>query len=233
MKSKTPAQDRLQHLLVTNKAVADSLREMVDPKQSTYNSNKRKKLTTANKIAKKPHTVTKNNNNNVDAETAKSSQPNKNKVSIESAYQQGVCKQSICESNTTDEIPALFPLKNPAQNRLKLLQRHLSSEVSEKDHDAVHVFHSSFGISDIKETTISTDMDEEMMDWESSNNGSPYSFQQIEDMVVEILTDSAYIVPDTNVFLDSLASIKSIIEKGQYSFSFSSVHIKIFLFVIK
>lgn len=236
VKSKTPAQDRLQNMVVTNKSAADSLkclREMVDSKQSTHNPNKRKKLTTANSIAKKPHTVTKNNNNNVDVDAAKSSQLNKNKNSIESAYQQGVCKQSICESNTTDEIPSLFPPKNPAQNRLKLLQQQLSSNeesvMSEKNHDAVHVFHSSFGISDTKETTVSNDVDEEMMDWEPSN-GSPYSFQQIEDMVVEMLTDSAYIVPDTNVFIDSLTSIKSIIKKGrfrQFFFFLSSVHLKI------
>lgn len=224
LKSKTPAQDRLQSLVVTNKALADSLREMVDPKLSTQNPNKRKKLTTANSIAKKSHTVTKNNNNNVDVDAAKSGQPNKNKNSIESDYQQGVCKQSICESHTTDEIPSLFPPKNPAQNRLEMLQQQLSSNeervVSEKNHDAVHVFRSSFGISDTKETKVSNDMDEEMMDWEPSNNGSPYSFQQIEDMVVEMLTDSAYIVPDTNVFIDSLASIKSIIEKGQFRLFF-------------
>lgn len=213
VKSKTPAQDRLQNLVNTYKSAADSLkclREMVDSKQSTHNPNKRKKLTTANSIAKKPHTVTKNNNNNVDVDAAKSSQLNKNKNSIESAYQQGVCKQSICEINTTDEIPSLFPPKNPAQNRLKLLQQQLSSNeesvMSEKNHDAVHVFHSSFGISDTKETTVSNDID------------------------VEILTDSAYIVPDTNVFIDSLASIKSIIKKGrfrQFFFFLSSVHLKI------
>ncbi|XP_055297791.1 transcriptional protein SWT1 [Sitodiplosis mosellana] len=210
-KSKTPAQDRLQDLVATNKAVAESLKEMVDPKQSTASPNKRKQITVSNVVEKKSHTVIQNNNNDVDS--AKSAQPIANKDSIESAYQQGVCKQSANEKHSTDEIPALFPLKNPAQNRLKLLQRQLSSDVNEKNNDALHVFHSSFGIGNTTQTTVSDDMDVDMMDWEPSNNASPYSFQQLEDMVVESLTDSAYIVPDTNVFLDSLAAIKSIMDK--------------------
>lgn len=190
---------------------------MLDSKQSTANLNKQKQSTTSNTVVKKTQTLIINNNNDVDA--AKSGEPiDCDKDCIESAYQHGDCKQSAKKNELTDEIPALFPSKNPAQNRLKLLQQQLSSDVvKEKSNDALQVFHNSFGIVDTTQATVSDDKDDkddDMMDWEPSNDTSMYSLQQLEEMVVETFTDSAYIVPDTNVFLDSLASIKSVMNKG-------------------
>lgn len=200
-------------MLTANKAVAEGLKEMLHPKQSTAHLDKRKHSSTTNAVAKKTQTLVMNNNN--DVESAKSGEPiDCDKDWIESAYQHDDCKQSANDKQSTDEIPALFPLKNPAQNRLKSLQRQLTLNVKEQSNDALQVFHNSFGIGDTTQATVSDDMDVDMMDWEPCNDTSPYSFQQLEDMVVESLTDSAYIVPDTNVFLDSLASIKSIMDKG-------------------
>ncbi|XP_031628262.1 transcriptional protein SWT1-like isoform X2 [Contarinia nasturtii] len=43
---------------------------------------------------------------------------------------------------------------------------------------------------------------------------STLSYQKLESMTVEILSSTSYIVPDTNVFIHSLASIKTIIDEG-------------------
>lgn len=222
-KSKTPAQDRLQNLIESNMAVTKSVKKMVaDSTHSTSHINKRKKSTVADIILKIPHTVTESNNGDDELQcvgSALSGQPIENKDFIESAYQQNVSKQNVIANQMDDEIPALFPSKTPAQNRLKMLQGKLSSGMDDKNHDALEVFHSSFGIGETKETTFSNNVNDDnlgsddIMDWQPCNNDSP-SFEELEDMAVDIFTDSAYIVPDTNVFVDSLETIKSIIDKG-------------------
>lgn len=115
-----------------------------------------------------------------------------------------------------DDIPVLFPPKNPAQERLLSLQNSLTDNSSEIrcDHDAAQVFGDTFGIESAKPAPSVANMDEEM-DWEPCED-STYTFQQLESMVVDVdvLTESAYIIPDTNVFLDSLAPIKSVIGRG-------------------
>lgn len=194
-----------------NKTVAGALKESVDMKTTTLVSNKRKKMTIESAIAKKPHIVSVYNVN--EANSAELTQPQQNKDLIMSASQQKIRKYDATKIVKTDEIPPLFPPKNPAQERLKSIQQNLRANVTKEVHDSIQVFHSSFGINDSIQSSICDDIDEQM-EWESCE--SPCSFQELENMVVDILMDSAYIVPDTNVFLDSLVSVKNIIEKGLF-----------------
>lgn len=107
-----------------------------------------------------------------------------------------------------------------------MLQQKLSTKLStdtkpltdKKKHniEALRVFRDTFGMGEsVQSSHFNDDMDD-AMDWEPIEDDPAYSFQQLESMVVDELTDSAYIVPDTNVFLDSLAIIKSISEQGMY-----------------
>lgn len=158
--------------------------------------------------AKKHQSVIRCAKNVVDS--AKSVEP-VNKALIESFRSKNVNK---VEKSFRDEIPALFPPKNPAQERLRSIQQGLSSNNnSHIENDATRVFSESFGIGNVQPKSVSTTVDDEEMDWEPMND-TDYSFQELESMAVDVLTESAYIIPDTNVFLDSLASIKSVIEKG-------------------
>lgn len=202
-KSKTPAQDRLQKFLDKNAtAVIDSVKEVAKSahpaktRTSTINGPIAKKSLFAPKRSgdKKP---TSNGNN-----------------------------KSATDGGAHDDIPVLFPPKNFAQERLRALQTSLciesgienSSFGRGSDHDATQVFGDTFGIeSGNPMATCAANMDEEM-DWEPCED-STYTFQQLESMAVDVLTDSAYIIPDTNVFLDSLASIRSVISKGSLSYS--------------
>lgn len=214
-KLKTPAQDRLQRLMHTNKAVAAIVSKSVVSKPAVPNQNKRTKLMTEH-VAKRPHTVTQCTNNGVDS--AKSDkQPIDNKDLIK-PVQKFHSAQKI-EKTPCDEIPTLFPPKNLAQQRLHSMQLKLTGDEEKQRNDVLRVFQNSFGMggsfgmNGSTQTMVATnDMDEEM-DWEPFDDAT-YSFQQLESMAVEELTDSAYIVPDTNVFLDSLVSIKDAIEKG-------------------
>lgn len=193
-KSKTPAQDRLQKLVDKNtSAVIDSLKEV-----KSGSLPKIRKSTNNATIVKKVLFEVKRSHDEVD--TPK------------------LIAHKIGKSVTADEIPVLFPPKNPAQERLKTLQNNLSLNDSQSDHDATRVFGDSFGIESSKPaaavaSSSCENMDEEM-DWEPCQD-SNYTFQQLESMAVDVLTDSAYIIPDTNVFLDSLASIKTVIDKGE------------------
>lgn len=191
-KSKTPAQERLQKLADKNpKAVIDSLKEL-----KSESLPKLRKSTNNATIVKKELFKVRRSHDEVDTRK--------------------LITNGIGKSETADEISALFPSKNPAQERLKALQSNLSLNDSHSDHDAARVFGDSFGIESNKPSASSRgeNMDEEM-DWEPCQD-SNYTFQQIESMAVDVLTDSAYIIPDTNVFLDSLASIKTIIDKGSF-----------------
>lgn len=209
-KLRTPAQDRLNNIVKKSKsAVAESLKELFDSKSST-DSNKRDKTKSRFSDAKKQQNVVKFAKNIVDS--AKTVQP-VNKALIESFRSKNVNK---VDKSSQDEIPALFPPKNLAQERLRSIQQSLSSNDSQShiENDATRVFSESFGIdNNIQRKSVSTTVPDEEMDWEPMND-TDYSFQELESMAVDVLTESAYIIPDTNVFLDSLASIKSVIEKG-------------------
>lgn len=192
-KSKTPAQDRLQTLVdKKTKTVIDSFKEV-----KSAILPKIRKSTNNTTIVKKALFEVKRSHNEVNSTKS--------------------IKNGTGKSVTADEIPVLFPPKNPAQDRLRSLQNNLSLNDSHSDHDATRVFGESFGIESNKAaaTLLCENMDEEM-DWEPCQD-SNYTFQQLESMAVDVLTDSAYIIPDTNVFLDSLASIKTVIDKGQYT----------------
>lgn len=188
-KSKTPAQDRLQKLVDKNTTdVIDSFKEvksasLIKIRKSTNNAT----------IVKKSQFEVKRSHHEVGSTK--------------------LIANGIEKSVTADEVPVLFPPKNPAQERLRSLQNNLALNESQCKHDATRVFGDSFGIESSKPTTtLCENMDEEM-DWEPCQD-SNYTFQQLESMAVDVLTDSAYIIPDTNVFLDSLASIKIVIDKG-------------------
>lgn len=188
-KSKTPAQDRLQNVADKKKtAVIDSIKAV---KSTSLKSTLRKSANNA-PIAKKALFVAKSKRDEID-----SANPPLNEA------------ENVANAA---EIPALFPSKAPAQERLKSLQNKLSMNESRCDHDAARVFGDTFGIASANPATTLCD-DDEAMDWEPCQD-SNYTFQELESMVVDVLTDSAYIIPDTNVFIDSLASIKAIIEKG-------------------
>lgn len=191
--SKTPAQDRIQKLVDKNKtAVIESLKSVVN----TERFSKIRKSTDVATTVKRVQTAVKRPHDEVDSTK--------------------LVAKRVEKSATTDKIPVLFPPKTPAQERLKALKNNLSVKESDCDHDATKVFSDSFGIESAKPATLRENMDE-AMDWEPcecEDQNSNYTFQQIESMAVDVLTDSAYIIPDTNVFIDSMASIKSIIDKG-------------------
>lgn len=202
-KSKTPAQDRIQKLVDRNAtAVIDSVKEVV----KSANLPKTRKATNNESIVKKSLFVPKHSANK---------KPTSNG---------SIKKLTLGAAAADDDIPVLFPPKNPAQDRLRSLQHSLIVNSNENgsvhnpaqsnpNHDAARVFGDTFGIESGKPPTCGGNMDEEM-DWEPCED-STYTFQQLESMAVDVLPDSAYIIPDTNVFLDSLASIKSVIGRGK------------------
>lgn len=189
-----PAQDRLQKLIDKNKsAVIDSLKEV-----KSINLTKSKKSTNNAAVVKTSHTTA------TATATAKRSRDE-----VDSAKSR---TNQIVNCANSDEIPALFPPKTLAQDRLKSLQLNLSVNGCHSEHDAKRVFNEGFGIESDYPATMCDNTDE-AMDWEPCPD-SNYTFQHLESMAADVLTDSAYIIPDTNVFLDSMASIKSVIEKG-------------------
>lgn len=206
----TPAQDRLKKLVHKNKtSVAESLKELVDLKSKTTSSAKINKPKSGFSSTKKAHIIAKSTNDVVDS--AKQIEIRINR-SVESIRKKNV---NEFDKSTEDEIPPLFASKNIAQERLRSLQRNLSVNTTQIDHDATRVFGESFGIENAQHGSTTDNIDEEM-DWEPCEDAN-YTFQHLESMAVDILNESAYIIPDTNVFLDSLASIKSVIEKGLLS----------------
>lgn len=217
-KSKTPAQDRLENLIVTNKTVAENLAKLIDSKSTTSNDKREKPIIHA---TKRSHTVTKRTTDRV--ESAKSNkqaiESDDSMVSVSLQYTKQHNAKEV-EKTASDEIPALFPSKNLAEQRMTSLQQKLTNGAKKQNVDALCVFRETFGMGDsVQSSNSNADMDD-AMDWESSDDAA-YSFQQLESMVVEEeLTDSFYIVPDTNVFLDSLTAIKNISEQGIYNTHF-------------
>ncbi|XP_037029357.1 uncharacterized protein LOC119069413 [Bradysia coprophila] len=123
-------------------------------------------------------------------------------------------------SHSSDEIPSLFPPRTPAQNRLDLLRNTLNSEnantPSESAQHALTIIQSEFGLSSVASpntcnhnTTIDED---EPMVWEPCD-----VFEEVENLVYSE-SKHAYIVPDTNVFLDELSCIRDTIQRdGKYN----------------
>lgn len=210
-KLKTPAQDRLQRMVSANKTVAENVLKsfVLKPfvsKPTVSNPHKRTKLMT-----ERSHTVTECTSNG--AGSAKSDKQAFDNKDLIKSVQKCHSAQEIKKA-PSDEIPALFPTKNLAQQRLHSIQQKLSCDEEKQRNDVLRVFQDNFGMgSSIQTATVATDDLDEEMDWEPYDE-TTYSFQQLESMVVEELKGSAYIVPDTNVFLDSLVSIKDAIEKG-------------------
>lgn len=189
-KSKTPAQDRLQTWIDTKEtAVIDSFKEV------SKSLTKLRKSSNNATAAKKLHFEKKSKQDEVDS---------------------AKLLTNGTEKNANEQIPSLFPLKTPAQERLNLMQNKRSDNECRGGHDAERVFGETFGIESGKPTAAAPydDVDEMAMDWEPCQDTN-YTFQELESMAVDVLIDSAYIIPDTNVFIDSLASIKAIIEKGE------------------
>lgn len=216
-RSKTPAQDRLQGVVKKKAVFIENVREMVDKQTKHSDNNKRLRMHSVNSIgAKKQSTTAKNDvlDSVKPIQTVDDSILTRNVLEIN--------KQSIPQAQNVspDKIRVLFSSKTPAQDRLKSFQPNASVNGNGKSlsFNALNVFHSSFGVSDSTNTTVSDSMDEEM-EWEDCVEDSNYTFQQLEDMVVEFFNDpsqSAYIIPDTNVFLDSLAPIKCVMDKGKH-----------------
>lgn len=209
-KSKTPTQDRLpkKDALIKNKKIAESVRELVRTKSSL---NKIKNATIVGDIDKKPCTVT----NTLYDKT----QSFENNIDVHEFV--NVKKQISHTAIPTihDEIPALFPLKTPAQDRLKTYHQKNATPSQKKIAD-MSVFHKSFGIGDISNSSALEDSDEKMDCDElmECDDDDTYSFDQIESMVIDtIVADSAYIVIDSNIFLESLTPIKQIMDNGMHS----------------
>lgn len=181
----------------------ETLREhLVDSNSKTTGSTRNVKPKRRFASHKKPHIVAKSTIDVVDS--AKSS---KTSNSAKLFQNESITK---VDKSTQNAVPPSFSSKNIAQERLASLQ--LSLSINNVDPDASLVFGAGFGIDSAQLSSVPDHMDEEM-DWESCDDAN-YTFQQLESMAVDVLTESAYIIPDTNVFVDSLASIKSVIEKG-------------------
>lgn len=206
--------------MIKKKVFTENVKDAYDQQASVRNNNKLPKPSTVNIIAKKTCTSAKVPADEVDS--AKCANVVKNNETIPIANQSLARNQNSLNTKNTilEKIPALFSSKTPAQDRLNTFPRIVSTDVNGKSQQqALDVFHSGFGISSGAEPTVSGDNMDEEMEWEDCGDDATYSFQQLEDMVVEVLADTsnaAFIIPDTNVFLDSLAPIKCVMEKGAF-----------------
>ncbi|XP_031628221.1 transcriptional protein SWT1 [Contarinia nasturtii] len=208
-KSKTPAQDRLQRMVTKSKEAA---KLMANSKSTSTSPNKRKKISISKSLFIVP---SRDKHQTMDFVPSFV-----NKDTIEVDCEQDVRQHCVdTHKHSSDDIPTLFPPKTPAQDRLNKLQPKklpATSSPSQKNNDLLSVIYNGFGIETPVVDNSVEQMDcDEMMEWDDDET---YSFEQLESMVIDIVsTDSAYVIPDTNVFLDSLQPIKRIIEKDQYS----------------
>lgn len=185
---------------------------------------------------RKTESVKKNNKGGKESWTRSDNpDPKRQKLVAPSKKKSAAVVSSLIEliENKTESsayIPKIFDLKTPAQNRLTKLRKKLEADINSEmlnveqvDDDTLHVIQNGFGIetrSDVVDagnvslSTVQNDDDMEM-DWEPSftEDANQTEFS-IQDIVFEDLSESAYIVPDTNVFLDSLVCIRSIMQKG-------------------
>lgn len=211
-KSKTPAQDRLEKAIISFKPP----NKMATGKKTEYVSNN-------NKEGKESWGRSHN------------PEPKRQKMVAPSKKKSAAVVSSIIEhiKNQTElnaDIPKIFNLRTPAQNRLTKLRKKLETDINSEmlnveqvNDDTLHIIQNGFGIEtqndvvdagNASSSTVQNDDDMEM-DWEPSftEDANETEFS-IEDIVFQDLSKSAYIVPDTNVFLDSLVCIRSIMQKG-------------------
>lgn len=126
------------------------------------------------------------------------------------------------ESSEYGNIPNIFAPKAPAQDRLKRLQNRLNDDkqigcdvaMKKTDlSDAVDVIRNEFGIDGDWEMSGALNEPNDHcdeMEWETSN---------AEVIILNRSSDLAYLVPDTNVFLDSLRCLERAID-GNNTFIF-------------
>lgn len=120
-------------------------------------------------------------------------------------------------SHSSDEILSLFPPRTPGQNRLDRLRHSLNSEnantPSESAQHALTIIQSEFGLSSAASPNLcnhnATIDEDEPMDWEPCD-----VFEEVENFVYNE-SKHAYIVPDTNVFLDELPCVRDTIQRGE------------------
>lgn len=201
----------MQNLVEKNQVVAESVKDALitsEPKKSkSVESNSL--LSTVKKYMQNVGKILKSS---IETKKTKSSNsiippPKSNK------------SETVTSNRATDDIPSIFALKTPAQERLKALQTHLAESNGNENSfaDALSVFQMEFGISN---KSVDVDLNgeaveqPEQMEWETSILN-----QQSDDVPFKNLTNPAYIVPDTNIFLHSDKSLTHIIENGKKSIS--------------
>lgn len=114
------------------------------------------------------------------------------------------------------ESLALFKSKNVAEDRLRKLKQELTTNQSVNGNDEDCVMDARANIEAI----------DEEMEWDPYNES-----MDVDD--ADVLLDFTYIIPDTNVFIDSLELIKSLAEKGLVLLSnFALIAIYIFFIFI-
>lgn len=189
-KSKTPAQDRIQKYNGIN-VLAEQVKTLVDPKSTAEIPSNKRKLPFGNDTAKHRR------DDAIKAQLPK----NDNELKIGHPITIGLSKRSPSPiaHEKIDDIPALFSKKS-VQNRLSTIPEQ-SVPQNGILNDAISVFSNCFGFGGVA-ASAAMDEDEEM-DW-----------QPAEYSPRDAVGDCTCIVPDTNVLLDSLVSVKSVLEKG-------------------
>ncbi|XP_037051487.1 transcriptional protein SWT1-like [Bradysia coprophila] len=197
LKQATPEQYRL--LNFGRKNGTDSGRLNVIKKTSSAADANKSKLKDVQNV------TTRTNNFNRSAEVRTPHKPSTNDTNV---------------SYPSDEIPSLFPPRTPGQNRLDRLRHSLNSECantpSESAQHALTIIQSEFGLSSAASPNTcnhhATIDEDEPMDWEPCD-----VFEEVENFVYNE-SKHAYIVPDTNVFLDELSCIRDTIQRdGKYN----------------
>lgn len=231
-KSKTPAQDRLNRQIAANKEMAKRVIETItnstaksQPKVvlgTNVNNRKRKREPSQSSykpyldMAPQPKQVVQSTNN------VMSSTSTVTKKTVSTLPP----KKSTSLAEPTDEIPSIFSLRNPAQNRLKQLQTNLKNDSSEilplainaDTNESLDVIKNGFGISNntlnrVDGQSSQHDGIEMEMEWEPII-GNDYEFPSLNNTAVNESNEPAYFVPDTNIFLNSLDCIRNITLKG-------------------
>lgn len=119
---------------------------------------------------------------------------------------------------STEEVPCIFPPKTPSQDRLNRLRNSINPPIENEllknvpthHAHALNVIRNEFGLSDNNNDDVNVTLDEdEPMDWEPCD-----IFEKIENIVYKNIIDLAYIVPDTNAFLDGMSCIRDTIQRG-------------------
>lgn len=182
-KTKTPAQDRLQKLkkhLIENRSFAESVENSV---------------------------ITELQSEFIERDEGKSNNPKLAFASASTSTSKSTLKlaqkqaSSQHVSDSDEEIPRIFPLHTPAQNRLKQFQcliasKNVQTDSTDHTHNAIEVTRKGFGID-----TTAIDSGNQLETNSDIHNKN-------EEFV--------YIVPDTNIFIHDLNCLINVIKKGLY-----------------